>query len=196
VTSNFIKIFNKTYKVSQGLKWGGSAPPLKWALPPRMWAPPPIKMTPSPSIIVPSFPWAPIWSKATLVVGYCIFVSVSEIQVLWVGVRVLLASRLFHGLDPAVAKALITDIHQAGCRTSYWSNEMSAKRCRLVHWTGSRALRGGELGGTVPSKIWCGGPRCLYLPIFHELPLFSTIFMFCIPLTTRVTTDRLAEVKI
>jgi hypothetical protein len=39
-------------------------------------------------------------------VGYCVFVSVPEMQVLCAGVQVKLASRLFHRLDPAVVKAL------------------------------------------------------------------------------------------
>jgi hypothetical protein len=39
-------------------------------------------------------------------IGYCILVSVPEMQVLCVGVQVILASRLFHGLGPAVAKVL------------------------------------------------------------------------------------------
>jgi hypothetical protein len=39
-------------------------------------------------------------------VGYCIFVSVPDMQVLCIGLQVISANRLFHGLDPAVAKAL------------------------------------------------------------------------------------------
>jgi hypothetical protein len=39
-------------------------------------------------------------------VGYCVFVSVPEMQVPCVEIQVISASRLFDGLDPAVAKAL------------------------------------------------------------------------------------------
>jgi hypothetical protein len=41
-----------------------------------------------------------------LYVGYCVFVAVPEMQVLSAGLHVISAIRLFHGLDPAVAKAL------------------------------------------------------------------------------------------
>jgi hypothetical protein len=104
-------LFERICFYMQGLKWGGlggSAPPtpLKWAPPPVMWAPIPITINHSSIIPLGSSPLYDYINLDKNYFGYCVFVSVPEMPVLCVGVQIISASRLFHDLDPAVAKAL------------------------------------------------------------------------------------------
>jgi hypothetical protein len=112
-THRLVKINLEDHRLTTGLKVRGARglSPHLWNWPYHLWCEPLHLSRYRPlTVIVISFPWASapwmttlIWTKTTLGIA---FLCLPEMQVLCVGIHLISASRLFHGLDPAVAKSL------------------------------------------------------------------------------------------